>query len=146
MFGEYKLAAYSVIGLLITAIGGTAVVTYNHAITRAEHLQDTLKERDNQIKTMQGYIDQRNRDVANLKQYQAADEGRQSVTNAKVRTILVREGKNDAQGNISPDDPVMRGLQRMFPGGEIRKDTAGDTSAAAMQQGSPSAGTMAGDR
>lgn len=146
MFGEYKLAAYAIIGCILFGIGSAAVLSYNYFVKKAAAQEEQIKARDKVINDQQEMIADKIRQAELAKKYQVQADLRRIESDNRIKQILSMEVKRDAQGNISADDPVLHSLNRMYPGSQVTTGQTDPAPGAAMPKVSASAGTVGGEK
>lgn len=147
MFGEYKLIAYAIIALLLVGIGTTAVLSYNHYVAKAAVQEEQIKLRDQIINDQQAMVAEQKRQTERLKLYQENSEKRRIASENRVKDILTTEVKRDEKtGKITPDDPVLGGLNSMYPAATIDTGKADHPPGPAVPPVKNAAGGVAGGK
>lgn len=102
-----KLIAIVIAIATMIGLGSAAVLTYRSAILKSDRLEAenaalislAIKQKANSQK---------------LVSYQNELLKLNAKYKEKVKTILVERSKRDEEGNITPDDPILRRLNGMF--------------------------------
>lgn len=145
MFGEYKLIAYGIIGLLLIGMGVTAVLSYNHYIAKAVQQAETIKQQQEQLDARDQVINAQMQRQAEIKQYQQEADQRRVATENRLKQILSMRSKRDETGNIAADDPMLGALNGMYPNSkDVPNTVAGHPPGTAMPEKPDAAGTVAG--
>jgi len=146
MFGEYRLIAYVILGSVLLGIGGTAVLSYNHFVSKAATQEQQLKLRDQVISEQQQIVADKIHEAEVAKKYQVEAEQRRIESDNKLKKIMSMESKRDEKGNITSDDPILASLNGMCPGGQTGEGTPNATAGAAVQKSGDTAGAVAGTK
>jgi hypothetical protein len=142
MFGEYKLIAFIVAGVLLLGSGVTAVLSYNHYIKVSARQEEQIKGQQQQIENRDQVINDQIQRQSELKRYQRNAEQRSVASENRVKQILSMRSIRDEKGNIAPDDPVLGALNGMYPG-QTAESPAGHTPGAAVPQKTVAPGPVA---
>jgi len=104
---NWKLVIIVIATLTLVAAGVTAVLSYNHAVTKAK-----LLERENEAQA--NLIVKQRDNLQRLKKYYAERDRRQQEAQDRRSQVLTRKEKVDEKGNIAADDPTLLDLNRLF--------------------------------
>lgn len=127
---NWKFIIIVVVALAIVSAGVTVVLSYNHAVTKADQL-----EREN-LAQSELIVKQKN-NMLRLNAYYAERDRRQVQTSNRRSQILTRKEKVDEKGTIAADDPTLLDLNRMFadPDSDRKTDTTGSSRLPAAAPG-----------
>lgn len=143
MFGEYKLVAYGIIGLVLSGIGAAAVLSYNHYIKVAARQEEKIKAQQGQLDNRDQVINDQMQRQVELKRYQLNAEQRSIASENRVKQILSMRSVRDDKGNIAPDDPVLGALNSMYPGDQTTESSTSHTPGTAVPKKTAAPGPVA---
>lgn len=144
MFGEYKIIVYAVIGLMLFGIGSTAVLSYNHFVSKAAKQEEQIKLRDSVINDQQAIVSEQKRQADTAKQYQQESDSRRIQSEDRLKKILTMESKRDEKDNITPDDPILGSLNGMYPNNKAGEDKTNTTTRTTVPKKHIPTGDLAG--